>query len=367
VSLWRLLIEKLPLVAFAVVSSVVTTIAQQRLGAVRSMDVLPFEWRITNALGTYVAYLGKYFWPERLAVFYPHPAGALPVWQVVGAAAILIAVSAVVAVWARRRPHLAVGWCWYLGMLVPVIGLVQVGSQGMADRYTYLPMIGITIAVVWSVAGLVSRFSRWWWRRAAVVVACGVLLIVLVTGTRRQLAYWRNNLTLFERALRVTTDNALAHYHVGVALKAQGRLDEAERHYAEALRIKPHYVDAHVNLGVLLAGLGRWDGAVSHYTEALRLQPESAEAHNNFGVALAWQQRLKEAAAHFEAALRIRPDYVEAHNNLGQVLAGLGRIDAAIDHLTEALRLRPDFSAARQSLTEIVSRQSRAEEAAITH
>ncbi len=396
VSTARLLAEKLPLFALTAASSIVTLIAQQRLGAMRPMEWLPFGTRVANAVVSCVAYLGKYVWPERLAVFYPHPAGALSAWQVVGAAALLIVVSAAVAMWARRRPYLAVGWLWYLGTLVPVIGLVQVGSQGMADRYTYLPLIGITIAVVWGVAELTSR-----WRRAAVMVACGVMVIALAIGTRQQMAYWRNSLTLFEQALRVTTNNALAHYNVGVALRARGRLDEAIAHYAEALRIKPNYVEAHVNLGVLLASRGNWDEAVSHYTEALRFQSDSAEAHNNLGIALARQRRLDEAVAHFEVALRIQPEYVEAHNNLGgaligqerwgeavahcrealrlrpgyakahvnlgHALAGQGRVDEAIVHLNEALRIAPDSAEAQQGLAAILSRQSKPEEAVVAH
>jgi tetratricopeptide (TPR) repeat protein len=324
-SAFHLVLEKAPLFALAAVSSVLTLLAQYKAGALKTLDIIPVEFRSANALVSYMSYIGKMIWPHNLAVFYPHP-GMVPMWQAVGAGLFLVCLSIlfVIPVGAGRRfPYLTVGWLWYLGTLVPVIGLVQVGSQAMADRYTYIPLIGLFIMISWSSYDFVRG-----WRNTRVVLAIstGVVLLALMACTWVQVGLWKNSTTLFKHAFNVTDNNYKAHNLMGIALERQGRLKEALRQYSEALRIKSDYPEAYYNTGNVLMRQKRLKEALRQYSEALRIKPEYPEAHNNMGVALARQGRLKEAINHFYAALRIKPDFSDAHDNLGVALAQQGRI-----------------------------------------
>src|SRR6202167_1037861 len=313
----RLVFEKLPLLALAVVSSIVTFAIHRRGGAVISFAAAPLHIRMANALVSYVAYIGKMLWPARLAVLYPY-AQSLPLWWLAGAFLGLMGISFAVIRAGPRHPYLSVGWFWYLGTLVPVIGLIQVGDQAMADRYTYVPLIGLFIIVAWGVPELLVR---WPFRRIALAAAAGLVILACAIAARGQLQYWENSSTLWTRALAVTTGNNIAHNNLGVSLADQGKLDEAIAHYSEALRIKPDYADAHNNLGAALADQGKVDEAIAHYSEALRIKPDYADAHDNLGVSLCDQGKLDEGIAHFNEALRIKPDSAKAHNNLGVALA----------------------------------------------
>jgi tetratricopeptide (TPR) repeat protein len=382
--------EKIPLLALSIVSSVVTLIVQRRGRAVIGLDAIPLKLRVANALVSSVAYIGKMLWPTRLAVLYPY-ARSLPGWWVAGALVGLMGVS-VAVIWAgRRHPYLPVGWLWYLGTLVPVIGLVQVGHQAMADRYTYVPLIGLFVIVAWGVPDLLVRCRL---RRIA-LPAAGLVILGYAITARGQLQYWENSTALWTHALEVTTGNYIAHNNIGLILARQGRndeaiceflevlwinpdyaeahnslgiilagqgkLDEAIAHYSEALRIKPDYAEAYNNLGIALARLGRTGEAIDELSEALRINPDLVEAHNNLGIALATQGKLDEAIAHYTEALRIKPDYAEAHNNLGVALAREGRTGEAINELSEALRIKPDYQEARHSLEDLTSRKKRPE------
>jgi tetratricopeptide (TPR) repeat protein len=345
-SFFRLVLEKLPFFALAAVSSIVAFLAQEHGGALRALNLFPIEVRMANAVISYASYIGKTIWPLHLAVFYPHP-GMLPLWQVIGAGLFLVSTSVLVIRAAHRFPYLTVGWLWYLGTLVPVIGLVQVGDHAMADRYTYVPLIGLFIMIAWG-SGDISK--RWRYRRIVLPISTGVLLCASMISTGFQLRHWQNSTTLFEHALDVTADNTLAHTNLGIVFAGQGKLDEAVAHYAQALRIKPDHLEARINMGAALATQGRLDEAVAHYSDALYIKPDFAGAHYNLGNALVAQGKITEAIAHFHEALRIKPNDSEIHNNLGIVLAKQGKTEEAITHFHEALRITPDYTLARKNL-----------------
>jgi Tfp pilus assembly protein PilF len=353
---WTLVKEKLPLVAVVAASSVITYLAQAAGGAVRSLAVFPLGVRIDNALVAYVAYIRKMLWPSNLAIYYPHPGSHLPFWEVIGAALLLVSITILVLVMRKRKSYLPVGWLWYLGTLVPVIGLIQLGGQAMADRYTYVPMIGLFIMMVWGGADLTAG-----WRHRGIVraLAVGLLFPALMGTAWLQVSYWRNSETLFEHALRVTTGNYVAHNNLGVALAQQDHLDAAIAQYTEALRIKPDYEKAHNNLGAALAQQDHLDAAIAQYTEALRSKPDYEKAHMNLGLALARQDRLDAAIAQYDQAIAIQSDDEETHNNLGVALAQQGHLDAAIAQYTEALRIKPDYGKAHMNLGLALARQGR--------
>jgi len=359
---WKRVWEKTPLFVLVAGYCIVTYLAQQRGGA---MKQLPIGNRIENALVSYTSYIRKMFWPSDLAVFYPHPGDTLLLWQVAGAGLVLACITAWVIRAAPKRPYLVVGWLWYLGTLVPVIGLIQVGEQAMADRYTYIPLIGLFIMVAWGIPELVSG---WRYQSALLIIAPAILLPILMISARLQVGYWHNSVTLFEQALRVTSsDNSMAHNNLGVALSDQGKLKEAAAHYAEALRINRDYADAHNNLGTIFTNQGRLKEAVVHYTKALRIKPDFAKAHYNLGKALFNQGKLKEAEVHYTEALRIKPDLAEAHTGLGITLANQGGFKEAVAHFIEALRIKPDYANAHTNLGIALAKQGRLKEAAVHH
>ena len=358
----RLAWEKLPLLALAAVSSVVTFFIHYRRGGdVISLGRVPLNLRVANALVSYVAYIGKMFWPARLAVFYPYPHSVPGLW-IAGALLALVAISVAVIRAGPRRPYLLVGWLWYLGTLVPVIGLIQVGDQAMADRYTYVPLIGLFIMVAWGVPDLLAR---WPLRLSRIALPSAAVLVILACAisARGQLQYWQDSTTLWTHALAVTTGNNIAHNNLGIVLADQGRLDEAIDHYLEALRIKPDYADAHNDLGVALADEGKLDEAIAHYSEALRIKPDYADAHNNLGVALADQGKPDQAIAQYTDALRISPDSAKAHNNLGAALAGQGKLDEAIAQYSEALSVNPGYAEAHNNWAAVLISQGKLDQA----
>jgi Tfp pilus assembly protein PilF len=354
---WRLLREKLPFVGLALLSSVITLVAQR--GAIADMTALPAATRIANALVSYLAYIGKTLWPVGLAVIYRYPEH-LPAWKVAGATVGLVGITAAVIWKARRYPYLPVGWLWYVGTLVPVIGLVQVGQQPMADRYTYLPLIGLYVIVVWGVAEL-----RSWLRlsRDVVVVGAVVVLAGCVWATSRQLAVWRNSITLYEHALAAGVRSPVIHNNLGNALAGQGKFAEAMAHYREAARLKPDSAVAYYNLGIACEDQGNFAEALAQYQEAVRLKPDYVEARNCLGAVLAKQGRAAEAIEQYREALRFRPDYPEARNNLGAVLTSVGQLAEAIAEYREAVRLRPDYADAHNNLGVVLMRVGRPAEA----
>ena len=376
-----LLWEKIPLFFLSAVSSVVTYLVQKSGGAVKSLAVIPFHDRIANAIISYGSYMGKMIWPDNLAVFYPYPKSILW-WKVAGAGLLLVVVSVVIFRMVRTKPYLAVGWLWYIGTLVPVIGLVQVGSQGMADRYTYVPLIGIFVIIAW---GVPDFMPKWRYRRIGFTVTIAAIIAIIMITTRLQIRYWSNSVTLFEHALEVTGDNGIVHAKLGEAFEEQGKIDAAVRHYREALLINPDFVepllnlgvalkekgelneaincfskvlrtnsnhaDAHYELGDTLKRKGDFAGATKHYLEAIRIKPDRAKTYNNLGVVLVLQNKGKEAIIRFYEALRIDPAYAGAYYNLGKVFARQGKTESAILHFQKALQKNPDMTQALYNLS----------------
>jgi tetratricopeptide (TPR) repeat protein len=354
-----LLVEKIPFFVLAVAASVVTFLVQQRGGAVMAAENLPLGARCGNALISYGRYLGKLFWPTELAVFYPRPE-QWPLAKVLLAGGVILGLSVLVWVPRRRAPYLLVGWLWFLGTLVPVIGLVQVGQQAMADRYTYLSSLGVLVLAVWGGYGLTRR---WRYGVLGLAVAGGAALVLCLALTRQQLGYWKDSEALFRQALEVTENNQIAHNQLGTALDKKGQMDEAIRQYQEAVRVKPDYADAHNNLGAALDEQGQSDEAIRQLQEALRLKPDHAEAHNNLGIALGKQGQTDEAIRQFQEAVRLKPDYADAHYDLSVALGRKGQSDEAIRQLQEALRLKPDYAEAHNNLGTAFYQQGRIGEA----
>jgi tetratricopeptide (TPR) repeat protein len=402
-ALLPLLCEKIPFFALGIASSVITFVMQRKGGAVSTS--ISFTARFANALISYLRYLGKTFWPAKLSILYPHP-GHWPVWQVVLAALALLTASGLIILAARSRPWITMGWLWFLGMLVPVIGLIQVGIQSMADRYTYLPLIGIFIAIVWTMAEIVFPAAS---RKtpglslpknpfALALLPIGILSIaVLAALTRFQLQHWRNSETLFRHAVQVTANNYLAYNNLGFFLSSQGKVDEAIEnyrrsieinpayedaqnnlgyalaakkkypeaieHYYAALRTRPNHTEVHNNLGNALAEMGQTDEAIAHYLVVLKQSSNHADAHNNLGIALAMKGNLVEAVPHFQAAIRFKKNYASAHSNLGNALAALHRFDEAVAQYEECLQLNPNDAQAHNNLANVLAEQGNVEKA----
>jgi tetratricopeptide (TPR) repeat protein len=361
-SIFPLIWEKIPFFVITTASSIVTFMAQKSEGAVKSLDFIAFNLRLANALNSYISYLKKIIWPYPLAVFYPYPS-YYPWWKTIGSLLLLIAMFYLAFRNMKRHPYLLVGWLWYVGSLVPVIGIVQVGSQAMADRYTYVPAIGIFVIFVWGANELIRQ---WRIQKAGIVIGTLLLLAVLVAATWVQTTHWKDSITLFRHAIDVTTDNYLAHSNLAGTYAQNRQFDKAIGHYTEALRAKPDDAMAHNNLGLALAHKGRYADAVQHYSEALRLNPDYAEVHNNLGIALAKQGSWNEAIKHYRKAIQLRPHYAEAHTNLATVLVKEGRMDEAISHYSEAVDSDPYLETAIILLALALSQQGQIDEAVLT-
>ena len=352
-SAWRLVREKLPLFAMSLASSVITYLVQRRGGTVAAGLRLPLAERVGNALVSYAAYLGKTAWPAHLAAYYPYPT-VLPTATLLVSVLILAGISAGTMLTARSRPYLLVGWLWYLGTLIPAIGIVQVGTQAMADRYTYIPLIGIFIMVSWGIGDIVRARPN---LRTSSAVAASVVVAACGVATRLQVRYWESSTTLWKHALAVTVDNYAAHTYYGNALASQGNADGAIAEYTEAIRIRPDYPEAHNNLGPALAQKGRVDEAIVEFNQAIRLRPNYADAHNNLGVALASQGKFDAAIAEYTEALRLDPDHPHARANLGLALEGVGRTADAVRELQLALQMNPNNAEARDALNAMQMRR----------
>jgi protein O-mannosyl-transferase len=354
-----LVFEKLPFFGLAAVMSVVTFLTQKHSGFVLPVEYLPLGARSGNALISYCRYLGKLFWPVNLAVFYPHP-GYWPMAQVLLAGALILGITVLFIVKRGRYPYLLMGWLWYCGTLVPVIGLVQAGEVAMADRFTYIPSLGVLVIVIW---GAYELTRRWRYQVMALSVA-GCAVIVLCCGlTRQQLGYWQDSEVLFRHALAVTANNYLAYHNLGLTLEEKGQTDEAINQYQKAIRLKPDFAKAHNNLGTALGTKGQTDEAISQFQEAIRVKPDFAGFHYNLGTALDRKGQTDEAIRQFQEAIRLKPDYAEAQNNLGVVLNRKGQIKEAISHYQEAIRLKPDFPDAHSNLAKLLATQGKLDEA----
>jgi tetratricopeptide (TPR) repeat protein len=333
----RLSIEKVPFLALVVASSVVTFIVQQKGGAVSPLTGLSLWARVANAFVSYARYLGKTFWPNDLSVLYPHP-GHWPALQVAGAMALFAMICLAVWLLRARAPFLFVGWFWFAGMLVPVIGLVQVGIQSMADRYTYFPSIGLFIALVWSVAVFMGRQPQ---LKPIFVGVAALSVATCALLTYFQTRIWQNSETLFSHAVKVTRANYLAYNNLGFYYSKLGRTAEAMENFQQSLRINPNYADALNNVGHALANQGKPAEAIGHYRAALRTNPNSLEIHNNLGNALAETGDVEGAIVEYQFVLQRDPQHADAHNNYGIALAMKGQVAEAIEHFNQALRTKP--------------------------
>ena len=357
-----LLIEKIPLLVLSAAACIITFVLQKRTTG--AIPPLPFLWRAENALASYVIYLLQTLWPTRLAVFYPHPNDTLAIWEVIFAIVLLLAITAAAIVFRSQRPYLFTGWFWYLVMLVPVIGIVQVGEQGHADRYTYLPHIGLFLLVVWLAAEVtaVHRFGS-----PFAVVTAMVVIFALTVAAFVQTSYWRNSEILWTHALAVTSDNDVAHNNLGYLCVDRDQLDKAISHFETALRIRsgkqdPHYdvgsAFMQMNLANVLARKGQSDEAMVHYNEAIRLQPYYADAYYNRGSVLFAKGRIDEAIADWEKTLEMQPSDANAHTGLGNALFRKGLLREAITHYEQASAFAPEDPHSRNNIAWMLATSS---------
>ena len=347
-SVGRLILEKVPFALIAALWSLLTFAVQSDTGATAKAH-LGFGHRIANALVSYAMYVWNTFWPQDLALFYPYPR-TLPAGMVIMSVALLVLISVLCLAKRRSSPYLIIGWLWFLGMLVPVIGFIQVGEQARADRYTYLPQIGLCLLVTW---GAMELFAKWRRGREALAIIAWLITTGLTALSYVQASYWRNSETLWHHSLAVTSDNHIAQNNLGNELMKKGRLDEAVVHLRKALEILADYPEAQNNLGYALANKGNWAEAITFYRAAIRSRPNYPKARNNLAIALAEVGKTDEALAEFHETLRIDRDYQEAHCNLAIVLLRLGRRDEAVAHLREALRLKPADAEVRAQLRQL--------------
>jgi tetratricopeptide (TPR) repeat protein len=345
--LYQILIEKIPFFALSVVSSVITLFVQQSSGAVIDFNILPLHSRVANAFLSYAKYIGKMFWPENLAVLYPLDADSFASWQVAMCVLLLLVISIFVIRFGRNQKYLPVGWFWFVGTLVPVIGFVQVGIQALADRYTYISYTGLFIMIAW---GLPELLSKWPQRKIALGLSMVIVLTTLGICTHQQVSYWNNSFTLFSHAIEVTQNNYVAYNSCGAVYDRLGRYQDAIEAYKQAICIKPNYAKAHNNLGVAYGRLGRHQEAIDAHKQAIRIKPDYAEAHYSLGVAYGSLGRYQEAIEAYKQAILIKPDYAEAHYGFGVAYGSLGRYQEAIEAYKQAILIKPDYAEAHYGL-----------------
>jgi protein O-mannosyl-transferase len=359
-ALARLGWEKAPLFLVAGVSCFITIAGHRALGALGDASVVPMSLRISNALVSYARYIGKTLFPANLAVLYPYP-DAWPLWVVALCSLLLIVISSLAIGALRSRPYLFVGWFWFLGVLVPFIGVIQAGEQAMADRYTYIPVIGLFLVVVWGLNALLDAWPR---KRHWLAGAATLALVGCVVATGFQLRHWRDSESLFRHAVEVTSANYNAYDGLATALAERGRRDEALACYAESVRLKPRYCEGQYDFGTLLLKMGRLDEAAQHLAAAVESNPTFAHAHINLGKALLEQRKFDAALVHFSKAVRLTPRDPEAQYSLGTVLLMQAKSDEAIGCFFEAVRLNPDYGEAHSNLGIALMRQGKLDEGA---
>jgi tetratricopeptide (TPR) repeat protein len=344
---YQLVIEKLPMLAFSALSIGLTIYSTQQIGINVAEHAAPMTLRFANALVSYFGYLAKIFWPHNLAVFYPFPK-ALPMWQVAGSGVLLILFTTLSLLSAKDKPYLTIGWLWYLGTLVPVIGIFQAGAwPALADRWAYVPMIGIITIIAWATPEITSK----WRIRVPVLSLFGIsILVCCAVLVRLQVQYWQNSRILFQHALEVTQESSLAHNNLGLALFGEGQTNAALQHFKTALKLKPQNIEAHNNMGQALLKQGMVNEAVDHYRKLLKLYPSEAVTHKCLALALFEQGRIAESISHLQTSLRLRPNYASGYFNLGKIYFKQGQTKKAAKCYLEAIRLRPDFPEAHNNL-----------------
>lgn len=354
----ELILEKIPFFLLTIVVSVIAYAAQYYGGTMQEMSQLPFTDRIGNALISYVRYLAKFFWPENLCIYYPHP-GHWPTAQLLAAGLVLACVSMFAWALRQRQPYLLAGWLWYLGALLPVIGLVQLYSQSMADRYTYVPQLGLCMCLVW---GLSKAASRWQRGEMALAVIYGAAMIACVIQTRYEIGFWKDDLTVWNRAIAVTKDNYTAHNNLGIAIEPTQK-GKAFHEFQEAVRINPDFADAQRNLARQLHQHGDLEGAVYHYQKSLEIDPTSGWAEYGLGNTYYDMGKVNEAIAHLQKAVTYDPNNADSQNNLGTALLANGQTDQAMVHLQKAVALNPQSVLSYNALALIYFQKGRFSEA----
>ena len=354
---WPLLPEKIPFFLLTAASCAVTFVSQKGGGAV--IQNVTLDFRLKNALVAYCRYLGKFVWPSKLAIFYSFPEGGWPMYQVLRAAVLIGGISLLAFLWMRRWPFLPVGWFWFVGTLVPVIGVVQVGGQSLADRYMYIPSIGLFVLLVWVIGDLIRR---WQYRIPVASVLAAAAILGCMIATRQELVYWRDGESLFRRSLAVDGPNTVSLSILGEVLNRQKRWDEATPLLQEAIRLSPHYADAWQALGSVRIDEGRLDEAIALFQSEVKADPNDAQAHRDLGATLCQAKRWPEAAVEFAEAIRLRPGYAAAHRGLGLALVHEQRPDEAMSEYLAALRLQPEAHD-HSAVAELLIQKGRLDEA----
>ncbi len=358
--IYRLVLEKIPFIVLSIASSVIAFLTQQSSSSISSFDALPLKFRIGNALISYMKYIEKLFYPNRLAAFYPHPVENVSVLYAVISAVVLLTVTILVIRFAKNHRYLVTGWFWYLGTLIPVIGIVQVGSFAMADRYTYITLTGLFIIIAW---GLPDLLEKWPHRKIVLGLSMVIVLTTLAICAHQQVSCWNNSVTLFSHAIEVTQNNYMAHYNLGMAYSRLGRSTEAIESYKQAIIFKPDYAEAYYTLGLADSDLGRHQEAIEAFRQVVRIKPDYAEARNALGMAYGKLDRYQKAIEAFRQVVRIKPDDAEAHYNLGVVYDRIDRSAEAIEAYNQAIRIKPDYAKAYLGLGVVYSKLGRGTEA----
>ena len=358
--LFFLIYEKIPLFIPVAISSFLTILAQKEAEALYTFEALPFATRIANAFVSYAGYIIKTVWPQNLAVFYPHPFGTLSLLYVFLAAFAIAGISFFSIRWFKKYPYVAVGWFWYLGTLIPVIGLIQVGAQGMADRYTYIPLIGLFIIAAW---GMPDLLKKWHYNRIILVIFSIIIIFAFSTRSYFQIRHWENSTTVFKNAVKVTDNNWLAYNNLGLALMRKGKSNDAVLNYKKALQIKPNYLIALDNIGLALYRLEKFEEALFYYSKALTIDPKNAGIHNNTANVLTALGKLEKAVQHYKKAILIDPEFAEAHYNLANVLVTQEKLDKAILYYESAIKKDSEYSDAHYNLGCILLKQKKYKEA----
>lgn len=358
----RLILEKVPLLMLSIASCIPTLLAE-RIG-IRTTEHFPLTLRVENALVSYVMHIERMFYPAKLAILYPYPNDGLPIWKIIGAFTVLVMISLGALLWRQKRPYFLVGWLWYLGMLVPVIGFVQVGSQALADRHTYLPQIGLSLMLVWFAA---EQSMGWRNRRLLLSSAASLVILAMVISASHQVSYWKNSETLWTRTLEVTTNNPIAHLNLGVALYDKGNVDGAINEYEQALALDPDYATPHYDLGFDFFQKREWDKAIIEFQKALALDPGNAEADNILGNCFLQEGNVDEAIVEYQKALAIDPNYAKARYNPGVDLVQEGQVNKGAGEYQKALAADSGNSDIYCNLGNALAQKGRMDEAILVY
>ncbi|MGA2070269.1 MAG: tetratricopeptide repeat protein [Sedimentisphaerales bacterium] len=343
----QLIIEKIPLIVLSAILSVITFFAQAKSNAMIDINTLALEDRIANVFLSYTRYISKFFWPRNLVAFYPLDIDRFKSWQIAMCVVLFLVVTGLVIRFGRTHRYLPVGWFWFAGTLVPVIGLVQVGIQALADRYAYITYIGLFIMIAWGLPELLSK-----WPQMKIVLCLSMVIVLTTLGicTHKQVTYWNNSYTLFSHVAEVSQNNYLAYSDLGAALNSMGRYQDAIEAYKQAIKINPYFADAFVGLGITYGKLDQWQNEVETYKQAIKLKPGYANAYYNLGIAYKDLGRLEDAMEAWKQAVKNKPDYAEAYNNLGVTYYQLGRYQDAVEAYKQAIKIKPDFAMAHYAL-----------------